>query len=220
MDYLWRGYTIRNKYELDSSLQHSAPPIEVSLRKDNAVLINPISRFFHIFRPLLGRQDLWNIKEKTVQELSNCLLHFLAQLDRICGVSVALIEEDNLKRELLNGNFGESVKKGFSEISSERQKIVIEILQRQDKENGRILYFGDAVKAVFPRSCVYFYNLDEVFLVYLQIKENKKDKECMQLLENLFLDVTAKIQIYWEYPFGIIEQMPTMRMNHMKLYGT
>ena len=219
MDYLWRGYTIRNKYELDSSLQHSAPPIEVSLRKDNTALINPIPRFFSIFHPLLNRQDLWNIEEKTVQELSNCLLHFLAQLDRICGISAALIEEDDLKRELLNGNLGESVKRGFSDISSERQKIVIEFLQRQDTENGRKLYFGDAVKAAFPKSIVYFYNLDEVFLVCLPTKENKEDKECMQLFENLFLDVTAKVQIYWEYPFGIIEQRQTMRMNHMKLCG-
>ena len=151
--------------------------------------------------------------------LSHCLLHFLAQLDRCTGMSAELLVEDELHRQLVQGHFGEEIKSRYGRLSSERKRIVVGFLRRQEESEGCRLYFREAVKALFPAASVYFYKTDHLFLIHLPQTENDDDAGCMEVLCLLFLDVTARWQIYWKHPFGIIGRKPTMRMNYMRLYG-
>ena len=219
MDYLWRDYSPQNRYELDFSMKHSSPPIEVSFRGRDCILINPLPRFANIFLSLLKRQDLWEHQKDKMQALANCLLHLLGQLDRISGMSSSMVVCDEIEQSLIDGHFGDAIKKAYIDLTFERQRIVLDFLRRQEQSKGRKLYFREAVKAIFPSAGIYFYNLDAVFLIYLPQEKNISDEECIELLISLFLDVTAKHQVYWEYPFGIIGRKETMRLNHTRLYG-
>ena len=218
MDYLWRNYSPQNRYELDFSMKHSSPPIEVSFRGRDCVLINPLPRFANVFLSLLKRKDLWENQKDKMQALANCLLHFLAQLDRISGISSSVVIGDEIEQSLIDGHFGYAIKKAYIDLTFERQRIVLDHLRRQEQSKCRKLYFREVVKAVFPSAGIYFYNPDAVFLIYLPQEKNTGDEECMELLVALFLDVTAKYQVYWEYPFGIIGRNETMRLNHTRLY--
>lgn len=220
MDYLWRNYSPKTRYELDPSLKHSTPSVEVSFRKDALAIINPLPRFADIFHNWLKQRDLWANQNEKMQELSNFLLHFLAQIDLVSGISSTLIFEDELERALLNGNYGENIGKLFCNLTRERQLTVIDFLRRQENSKGRKLYFREALKEIFPCAKIYFYNPDKIFLICLPQEENITDSNCVSLLVNLFLDVTDKWQIYWRHPFGIIEQEHTMRINGMRIYDT
>ena len=220
MDYLWRNYCPQNRYELDFSMKHSSPPIEVSYRGRDCVLINPLPRFANIFLPLLKRQDLWENKKDKMQALANCFLHLLAQLDRISGISSSMVVCDEIEQSLIDGYFGDAIKKAYTNLTFKRQRIVLDYLRRHEQSKGRKLYFREVVKAVFPSAGIYFYNPDTVFLICFPQEKNTSDEECIELLTDLFLDVTAKYQVYWEYPFGIIGRKKTMVLNHMKLYGS
>lgn len=220
MDYLWRNYNPNTKYELDFSMKNSAPPIEVSCRNPDAVVINPLPRFTGVFHHLLMRQDLWARQTRELQALSNCILHLVAYSDRVSGVSSALIVEDDIESRLLNGHYGKNIKNSFCSLSRDRKRSVLELLRKHENHQGRILYFREAMKSIFPRAGIYYYTPNKVFLLYLPQAENNIDKECVKLLAALFLDVTAKFQIYWYYPFGIIGKENTMHIGNMRLYGT
>ena len=120
---------------------------------------------------------------------------------------------------MIDGHFGETVKKAYINLTFERQWIVLNYLRKQEDSKGRKLYFREAVKAVFPRAGIHFYSPDAVFLIHLSQEKNSDDEECIKLLTALFLDVTAKYQVYWEYSFGIIGRKETMQLSHISLYG-
>jgi len=219
MDYLWQNYNTDTSYILDTSMRESSPPLEISRRSANTVVVNPLPRLADVLYPLLERQDLWESSNKEIRALSHCLLHFLAQLDRFTGMSAELLVEDELHRQLVQGHFGEEIKSRYGRLSSERKRIVVGFLRRQEESEGCRLYFREAVKALFPAASVYFYKTDRIFLIHLPQTENDADADCMELLRMIFLDVAARQQLYWEHPFGIIGRKPTMRMNYMRLYG-
>lgn len=220
MDYLWRRYCPQNRYALDLARKDTAPPIEISRRDGAVVTVNPLPRFAKIFRALMTRQDLWQSDSGQLRALANGLLHFLAQLDRISGMSPPLVAEEALDQALSTGQFGLPAKQAYARLSPEQKQAVVRILYRHDQAKGRRLYFREAVRALFPSARISFYRPDKMFLICLPQKENAEDKECVALLVNLFLDATARWQIYWTYSFGIIGRPQTMRMNHMSLYGT
>ncbi|MCR5833908.1 MAG: hypothetical protein K6G55_04580 [Selenomonadaceae bacterium] len=219
MDYLWRNYNPITQYELDLSMKQSTPSDEISLRNGNHVVINPLPRFSGVFKALLKRQDLWASNRKKMKALTNCLLHILVHADRISGLSSASILDDELEINLLSGKYGERIKTIFNNMSRDRKQTVLDFLRKQEQSKGCRLYFREVVKGIFPQAGMYFYKPDAVFLIYLAQEENDVDKECMILLADLFLDVTAKWQIYWHYPFGIIGRRQTMHINGTRLYG-
>lgn len=217
MDYVWRDYRSDLCYRIDSDGTESSPPLEISRRTGMTVVVNPRPRFSVLFRALW--QVLRGANAKDAQALTNVLLHFLAQLDRLTGLSTGLVRKDELHRSLTEGYFGAQVQRTYGNLEPMRQQMIVSFLRKQEEEDGRRLYFREAVKAIFPRSFLYFYHPDQIFLIYLPQAENAADEDCMQLLRMLFLDVTAQMQLYWKYPFGIIGRNAMMRMNHMKLYG-
>ena len=219
MDYLWRGYRPQTSYVLDAAMKDSSPPLEISRRYGATVVMNPLPRFVDIFRELLIRQDLWESQQEDLSALSHCLLHFLAQLDRLTGLSKELLEEDLLHEELERGCFGARIKNIYCGLSPEQRRLVVGFLRKQEMAQGRRLYFREALKAMFPQAHLYYYHTDDVFLIYLPQQENDDDRDCMDLLTMLFLDVSAQWQVYWEHPFGIIGRRQTMRLNRMRLYG-
>ena len=220
MDYLWRNYNPITRFELDSSMKQSAPPVEVSLRDGNNAVINPVPPFSFVFKSLLKHQDLWVSDREEMQAMANCLLHILVQADRISGLSSASVLEDGLEVSLLSGKYGERAKTIFSNLGRVRKRTILDCLRKQENSKGCRLYFREVVKCIFPQSGIYFYKPDDVFLIYLPQEENDIDKKCMILLADLFLDVTAKWQIYWHYPFGIIGRKQTMHISSMRLYGS
>ena len=218
MDYLWRRYSPQTRYEIDPSMKISSPPLEISRRRGEVVVVNPLPRFAGPFRVLLQRRDLWERQEDDLQALCNCLLHFLAHLDRTSGLSRGLLAEDELDEELSLGCFGAESREIYERLKPEQKREIVRLLRKQESEQGRRLYFREAVKALFPQAALYFYHGDDIFLIYLPQAENGEDAGCMRLLVMLFLDATAKWQVYWEHPFGIIGRKRTMRLNNMRLY--
>ena len=94
------------------------------------------------------------------------------------------------------------------------------ILNLQNINEGRKLYFEEALPIIFPGAEFYYYEPDEKFLIFIPYKETEHNKLRLHYLCYYFFDITARLQPYWEYPFGIIGRKKTMVLNHMKLYGS
>ena len=217
MDYIWRHYGPKTQYRIDSSMKASFPLSEIVNVVEDEVFVNPAPRFSAIFRPLLNQKYLQKDNERELQETVNILFHFLAQIDRLCGLSATVLQEEQLDEELSQGFYGNTAQRLYSELNDEIKQKILSLLRYQEMDAGRRLYFREAVKAIFPQAQIYFYHKGRIFLINLPQRENDADRDCMKLISLLFLDVSAKWQIYWEYPFGIIGRKQTMRLNQMAM---
>ena len=102
---------------------------------------------------------------------------------------------------------------------SEQEKLQ-EILYKQRLSLGRTLYFENALAELFPGADCYYYKPKKEFLLYVPYLKNEYNEQRMRYLFYWFLDVTAKLKIYWQYPFGIMGKEKTMHIGNMRLYGT
>lgn len=93
------------------------------------------------------------------------------------------------------------------------------LLNQQKLNGGRCLFFVEALTEIFPGADCYYYESEKSFILSLPYKKNERNEKRLEYLKYWFLDVTAKLQTYWEYPFGIIGLKKTMIINNMKIYG-
>ena len=104
-------------------------------------------------------------------------------------------------------------------LSHQEQIRLQKILSLQKINEGRKLYFEEALPIIFPSAECYYYEPDEKFLIFIPYKETERNKLRLHYLCYYFFEITAKLQTYWEYPFGIIGRKKTMVLNHTRLYG-
>lgn len=104
-------------------------------------------------------------------------------------------------------------------LSPQEQTQLGEILDLQRINEGRRLYFEEALPIIFPGAECYYYMPDEKFLLFIPYKETEHNKLRLHYLCYYFFDISAKLQPYWEYPFGIIGRKKTMVLNRTRLYG-
>lgn len=104
-------------------------------------------------------------------------------------------------------------------LSPQERAQMQKLLDLQKRNEGRKVYFEDALSIIFPGADCYYYKPDEKFLIFVPYRETEYNKERLRYLCYYFFEITAKFETYWEYPFGIIGRAKTMRLNCMKIYG-
>ena len=105
-------------------------------------------------------------------------------------------------------------------LSIQEQIRLQKLLNLQKINEGRKLYFEEALPIIFPGAECYYYMPDEQFLLFIPYKETEHHKLRLHYLCYYFFDITAKVQLYWEHPFGIIGRKNTMVLNHMRIHGS
>lgn len=231
MSYIWKNYDKNGKFVIDK--YYFSPFLEVGLPyklKDvDYIGANPIIRFYNIFEPWLSEKD-WLIDERYLSEndaeaLENAALHFLALLDRKCGVHTYSCVEFALHKSLLSGKYGKDVAKIYNHIcSSDNQtsdmvcKVIVKWLRKHDEAKGRLLFFKDAVNEIFPDSLFYYNNQDQRYITYIPKVKNEFDETVVELLELLFMEATANTYVIWNKHFGIIDNKQTMVIGNMSIY--
>lgn len=218
MSYIWKNYKSNDRFEADEA--PFSPYIEEGPRSlDGRRLINPIIRFDDIFSPIMsavvqgvGSKEQW-------REVENILFHYLAQLDRKCGIHYFSVIEYFIERDLLQGKYGEWAKNAYENLSEKDKISVKHYLRKHIEANGKELFFRDAVQEIFPGSATYFFEEDDKrFIVYIPQLENKENVEALELLKYLFMEVTADVRVFWGYHFGIIGKNNTMRIGNIAIY--
>ena len=217
MDYIWTKYDTANTYEIDTDRLEENPYQEIYSNSKGKVSVNPWHRFSDIFQPLFSIADTQTAAN--INCVTNLIFHYLAQLDRLCGVSTPVLEAERLRHEIKIGVYGKQAQHLFGRLSSEEQQCLTLWLRKQDLSKNRHLYFREALTSLFPTSEIYFYEQEKIFLINMPQKGNESDKEKLELLEILFLEATAqKPRIFWQYHFGVIGHPATMRIDEIAIY--
>lgn len=216
MKWLWQEYKPDNTYRVSSA---PASPYEEAqgVGSDETRYINPIVRFWPVFRPIC-RPGL-DGAEISPPDVENIFFHILAASDRQIGLRQESLERHRLKADLTGGLYGKKAQKLFDGLDETDQEYVLGFLRRQQEEGSRRLLFLECLQALFPQCAAYYYRPEDTFLFYIASPETEENKNKVALLEELFWDVACRNRkYYWNEHFGIIGQPPTMRIGRIKIY--
>ena len=225
--YIWKNYSPDTRYEVAET--PFSPYIEDFGEAAPVRQVNPLIRFSSIFNPLIQRgssysnsqsekAEISETAEEKRREIENILFHYLAQLDRKCGIHADSLLEYVIGEALERGDYGRRAAELYCGLNPKYQAVLQHYLLCQFLENGRKLYYREAVCACFNRARLYYYEEDKQFLLYLPQAENEADRDLIELIGWLFLEMSSKVRVFWQYPFGIIGRSKTMIISNMQLY--
>ena len=225
MEYIWQQYHENNKYRLAKPNGQAYSEVEGNV--NDFIEINPLFRFQSMYegKQLAGKEiaeeDTYRYQKKYLPEQlcnswENISLHFLANLDFTYGLHTFLVEEEQIKTEILQGYYGSFVQKAFTKLNSEKQGIITSLLRKKRELKNSKSLFRVAVMQVLGSGKILFY--DGKLLLHLQLEHTIANEEKYQLLCTLFLDMFVEIEAFWQEHVGIIEDLPTMKIDEMVIY--
>lgn len=213
MRYLWQEYSKDKVYTVDDC--PLSPYWEFSYSNGREIGINPMLRFYDIFSPLWEKQIFNENDRKT---LENCLFHFLAGLDCHCGLHRTSLQEILLETELLEGRYGKEAKHMYESLTEDERSRLRPLMRRHAEADGRKSFFRPAVLTFFPQARLYYYCTEKKLLIYLPQAQTEKAAMLMELLQQLFFDITGHLEIFWGKHFGILGRAETMQLDHLVIY--
>ena len=211
MSYLFKNYKAHDMLCVDDSPM--SPYLEVNYVAGDRVGVNVMLRFHEIFEPLFEIED----HSERYAALENCLLHYLAQLDRESGLHVVSFSEHALDDELRSGAYGSEAQEIYSSLSASERRILLIYLRRHNAAQGRRCFFFDAVSEFFPGTKSWFNEFEEKFLFQIPAPESEHNRRLIDLLSILLLDMGVEIEIFWNSRFGLIGD-ESMRIDEFVIY--
>ncbi|MBQ7609320.1 MAG: hypothetical protein IJU76_15335 [Desulfovibrionaceae bacterium] len=211
MDYLWTDYARERIYEINDRPGYPYEERDPYPGK-GAIGINPTKRFLHIFLPLLefflnreNEQGMAREDDRCRRSLENVLLHVLAQIDRCCGLHAFSLQEDVLEQAINRGEYGTDIAKAMVVLTVEEKRSILHLLRRQEEEDGRRLFYREALQVLFPGTHAYFDSDEQCFLLCLPVSESDRGRKRLTLLEMLFSDITeGPKRILWGQHFVVL----------------
>lgn len=207
--------------EIYSSYLELSPEMLNFEELEREIEVNPYYRFFSIFKDLFNPNYLHNQELREV--LLDILLHFLGEIDLYQGLNKIEYHKLFIYRELLQGCFGPVVKRGITKFSRREKNSLINNIYKFYQTGNQVFYFKKSIEKIFKSSIVYVNreesrdNKNEI-LLYLGALANKKNRQKLEVIENLFLPINFNTITYWEYHFGIVGVDETMNIGASALY--
>jgi len=169
--------------------------------------VNPYHRFYAIFHHILQpeRHDANDLI------LCDIITHFLAHVDRICGMCRRDFRILIIIEEIERGCFGDA-KEVFSLFNiSEKRALAEGLLMLYETANSI-----RCLDALFQRIMTDFEvrlrdNMEVVF--YNPYGFNEREDKKLQFIIKLFLPVDFSYVIHWQYTYGTIEHDESMMLE-------
>ena len=208
MNYIWNR-DFSDRYIID---KWPAEGIEAYKNRDGEIIVNPNMRFKKIFSPILESELCFN------DDYVNIILHMLAEMDRKSYVNRFTIKRNLLLKDIKDGILGQNLKENINIFSKiEMEKVLNCLLESLDKTDMYKL-FEKISKKIFPNaSKLYYFESSKNLYIYLGIEKDSETTKKMELLMELFWDITSNLEVYYETHFGIIGIDATMKINHIEI---
>lgn len=202
-----------------------SPYMELSLQEMNAgagqyeleVEVNPYYRFYEIFGEML---DI-NLSEAAEFRyvLFDIIVHFLAELDLMQGMSKREYYIRFVLCDLESGTFGERVKERMSLFNREEQEWIAGAILRMYDTGEPLHLLKSMVGQVFRHSTIYVNSEEkDEMLFYIGQKRTETGRMKLETLMELFLPVRYRTEVYWDCHVGIIDAEETMIVDRIALY--
>ena len=187
------------------------------LQGEKVIGVNTYCRFYSIFKHMYqpDQKEFPYLRNS----LTNLILHLLAENDARRGMTKEEYYKKLLIRDIQTGVFGKEAIQVFAHMEKEEQDKLMSGWLRSYRTGSSLAIFIDMVHSLIDNSIVYHNNdFPEELLVYTSSKTTDELEQRLQFLIELFLDIQYRVEIYYEYHFGIIGMEDTMQIDEIALY--
>lgn len=202
--------------------EHSFDCINQRTVDNREIEINPLYRFSTIFEYLL-HPDVKNLIFRNQQEfisfLFDYLTHVLSEVDLCHGITRREIYIRKIRRELLDGVFGETARIGMNELSREKQISVADELLKVFEAGSSVQSFCNITKQIFENCLIYQnrYHTQRIY-VYVGKERDENLQKQWDMLRETFLPIDIEVRIFWSEHFGIMGVNETMLSDKIAIF--
>ena len=186
------------------------------LESEQSIEINPYYRFFEIFKDLY--QPDYQQGNELRESLTNLIVHQLAGNDVLSGMTKEEYYKKLLLQDIELGRNGALAKEIIFLFDIDERQIILSGMLRQYQTGCSVDIFREMMGALIPDHIVYHNNeRPSEILIYIGRKREEQLEKKLQFLISGFLDMAGKVDIYYEYHFGIIGVGETMMIDEIAL---
>ena len=230
MNYAWQAVLAARKKHWGLDCIHfvkgdnPSPYMEVSMEDLNLpapegeeIAVNPLYRFGAIFAPLNNKNV--DGMEATRDLFLDICMHYIVELDLREGLSKEDYYYSILLQDFTKGVYGEGARERFSLFDSEEQKRIVPAYLHLLKSGNYLEEYRKVITSLYEDAFLYESQERPMeLLVYLGVKEEKKEQEKAAFLRELFLPMQEKVYYFYEHHFGIIGVGDTMVLDEMVIF--
>ncbi len=184
---------------------------------EEEIEVNPYYRYFEIFK------DLFNINNDEDVELRetffDIVMHFIANIDAMSGMTRREFYLRFVIDDISNGILGERIKEKFGIFSYNEKIIIAENLIKMYKTGQTLYLLKDTVRRIFVNTTIYAnYETSDELLFYIPYVMSEMNEAKMSFIEEFFLPIRFRTEMYWEDHFGVIGSDKTMKIDSIAIY--
>lgn len=219
MAYIWENYNYERRFEVD--IENTSSYVEIWDDVGESIKVNVLKRFENIFFPegiIKDSEDFKELEDKyrnidKYKWISNILLHYLAQLDLLKGIT-RKEEMIQMKNKEVHKYLNDELNSFFLRLNQENQYKILNLLVEKEKRENRVSLFDTALKELFGTVQIYDDSYDEIIYIYVDAEENEYNQKMYELIKTLFKDMFVQDYVMWknQHP-GIIEIEKTMKIG-------
>lgn len=176
---------------------------------------NSFYRYDQIMQPMFA-ESVKDVDER--DWLFDIYVHFLVELEYLNGATVKEFETHTCIREVLRGTYGQRIAATFQMCSDREQYFLADMLVKQQKTKESVEKYGKVLVEMMPNGILYKdkYNTKQL-LLYVNQKENQKDKERIEMLNELFCPLGYELRVFWDKHFAVLDEAQTMELGEIEL---
>jgi len=179
--------------------------------------INPFYRFGNIFQALLDRA--MSTVPDTGKFMFDVLVHFLAQLDLLDGMSRLEYYACFLRRDVEEGCYGKNHTDILQLFPFDQRRYVLEHMVRLYQNGPSVYLLRSLLCLLYPLSMLYLDTTDhQEILVYIGNKQTAILAQQVDFLLELFVPINYTVHLFWDMHFGIISVNETMQIDEIMIY--
>lgn len=224
MAYIWNNYSKDKEYKVATS--GISPYMEVWNPDDKIVLVNIFYRLCEILLPFSGKDAENKInrllglyeEEGRYIDFVNIILHYIAQMDLIKGITVQDLLSFEIYGEIINGYYGQHIKECFGKVRHKDRVVITRYIAKYDTGKQKEIQFDALLKAVFGRVVLYYDKPLDILYIYIDAEKNGYNQNLYNLSEYFLKDIDVKTEVLWKGGhFGIIGIDNTMEIDKLSL---
>ncbi len=202
--------------------EHAFKSINQRHVDDKDIEINPLYRFSPIFEYLLHPdvKDLIFVDQKNfIQHYFDLVTHILAEIDLCHGMTRREFYIRKIRREVLDGIFGDIAREGMKQLKRDKQLAVAEELLCVMEAGSSVHSFCHITKQIFE-GCIIYQSRAHPQKLYVYIGKERDDqlKKQWRMIRETFLPLDIEVRDFWANHFGIMGIDETMKIDGIAIF--
>ena len=189
---------------------------------DTNIEINPLYRFSSIFEYFL-HPDVKNLifadQKNFINFYFDLVTHILAEIDLCHGMTRREFYIRKIRKEMLDGIFGEIVREGMLQLKKNKQLAVAGAMLKVFESGSSVYSFCHIMKQIF-KNCIIYQSRAHPQKIYVYIGKNRDEnlQKEWDMIRESFLPLDIEVKIFWSEHFGIFDVDATMLTDKIAIF--